>query len=174
VFILNKTTIEKGNNTENVAKNILSKLYPNATIKQHCAGDERDRKLGQDFDVVMNSMSHYFQIKPIKVSDIKKYDSERGFYYEIPSYYNSKKYSEDNVDAIMYVDMVEKKYIIFHNDYSKILTITKKVFNPKLPPYSIFYYEEPIHTNMNIQLSDNLKVRDIKPGLKQISNSNNI
>lgn len=174
LVLINKETIEKGNNTENFAKSILERLYPNSTIKQHCAGDIRDRKLGQDFDVIINSMSHYFQIKPIRLVDIKKYDSDRGVYYEIPSYYDSSKYSEENVDAIMYVDLSEKKYIIFHNDFSKILTTKRKSFNPKLPSFNIFYYEEPIHTNMKIQLSDSLNTKKIKPGLKQIFNSDNI
>jgi DNA-directed RNA polymerase subunit L len=158
---LNSETLSKGYDNENYSKKVLRQIYGNdVKIKQHCAGDYRDRKLGQDLDVIINDINHYFQIKPI-YGEIKKYNSDRGVYYKVPSYNKSDKYKEENVDVIMYVKD-NKEYILFNNDYRYILTVGSDSYQV---PYYIYYYENPTHTNMNLPIQTDEKIRKIKPSL---------
>jgi hypothetical protein len=165
----NKKTLEKGYQGESFARTIIQKIYPKATIKQHCAGDIRDRKLGQDFDVIIDNINYYFQIKTIKSEDIEKYNSERGYYYSIPSYYPSSKYKESNVDVIMYVDIDKnpKKYVLFNNDYSKIVTVHRPKYHQNMPGFNIVYYEEPLETNIEFEEKESEPNRIIKPSLSR-------
>jgi hypothetical protein len=165
----NKKTLEKGYQGESFAQTIIQKIYPEATIKQHCAGDIRDRKLGQDFDVIIDNINYYFQIKTINSEDIQKYNSERGYYYSIPSYNESSKYKESNVDVIMYVDIDKnpKKYVLFNNDYSKIVTVHRPYYNKNMPKFNIIYYEEPLETNIDFKEKESEPNRIIKPKLSR-------
>ena len=165
----NRKTLEKGYQGESFAQSIIQKLYPEATIRQHCAGDIRDRKLGQDLDVTIDNINYYFQIKTIKSEDIEKYNSERGFYYKIPSYDPSSKYKESDVDVIMYVDVDKnpKEYVLFNNDYSKIVSAHRPKYNQKMPGFNIFYYEEPLETNIDFKEKESEVNRIIKPALSR-------
>lgn len=159
----NRETLEKGYKNESYAIKIIKNIWEGCNIKQHCSGDLRDRNLGQDLDVEINGEHHYFQVKPL-YGEIEKFDSDRGFYYKVPGYHKSDSYKEENVDVIMYVKN-EKEYILFNNDYRYILTIAKKQTDYGKPPYSIYYYEEPIDTNMNLLVNSDEKRREIKKGL---------
>ena len=167
----NKQTLEKGYQGESFAQTIIQKISPNSIIKQHCAGDFRDRILGQDLDVKIGDESYYFQIKTIKSEEIKKYNSNRGVYYEIPSYDSSNKYTEEDVDVIMYVDInkTPNKYLLFRNDYDKIITVdrNRKRNNYSGPKFNIHYYEEPFETNMLINIINSETKRVIKPALSR-------
>jgi hypothetical protein len=147
---LNKSTIEKGYKSESIAKKIIEDKFKPQSIKQHCAGDMRDRKFGQDLDVVINGISHYFQIKPLSSNvTIKKIVTGLDSYYEIPSYHKSSKYQEQYVDVIFYVDESNGEFVMFMNDEQKISTTVKKDYSG--PPFIIRYYEEPISTNIDIE-----------------------
>jgi hypothetical protein len=147
---LNRATVEKGYKSESVAKNIIDNEFQPEKINQHCAGDIRDRKLGQDFDVIINGVSHYFQVKPISANfTIKKIISDVETYYEIPSYHKSSKYQEKYVDVIMYVNETNGDFVMFMNDEQKISTTASKEFQG--PKFVIRYYENPLRTNMKIE-----------------------
>jgi len=154
--LLNKETIISGKKNESYARNILIrtfKLNPEEEgmswkIIERCAGDIRDRKLGQDFDVTIDGVSYFIQVKPTDYTMITKVGSERGYYYKLPSWHEHTKYQEQNVDLIVYVDRPNDKYIIFKNDFSRIQTVS----NPKkFPKFYVIYYENPIDTNMNLE-----------------------
>lgn len=156
---LNSRSIKSGYINETYAIEVIKELYGDKveSITNHCAGDYRDRKLGQDLDVIINGQSYYYQIKnftnDIPLTDqIKKYSDVRGPFYEIVSYNHSDKYKEEDVDVMMYVNSSKKLYILFANDYNHIATLSiPGVFSNKLPKFYIRYYEEPIATNISIQ-----------------------
>ena len=168
---LNKSTIASGYMNESFAIKIIKSIWGSQidSITQHCAGDLRDRKKGQDFDVVIEGESHYFQIKPlsseIPINDIiKKYSGIRGPFYEIGSWYHSEKYNEEDVDVIMYVNDKQGKYIMFNNISSNISTIKVHKDYGK-PQFVIRYYEEPISDNLNletIQVSEKSKKKSLE------------
>ena len=172
---LNKGTIEKGRINENYAKEKIKEsfsLKPEEegmtwTIIDRCAGDIRDRKYGQDLDVIINETSYFFQVKPmLNFKDIKKLTDERGNYYKVPSYNSQNKYKQDKVDVIMYVNEPNNQYIMFRNDYSKIITTSNpNSYNKKLPKYLIFYYEEPIKTNATFDTEEKINNIQLKPKL---------
>jgi|688.fasta_scaffold09051_4 Fe-Mn family superoxide dismutase len=154
---LNSQTIIDGRENENYAKSVLIqsfKLNPQEEgmtwqIKERCAGDIRDRKLGQDFDLIIENTSYFVQVKPVDVSKVEKIGSERGYYYKVPSWHNHTKYKEDNVDVILYVDRPNEKYIMFRNDYTRIQTVA----NPStFPKFFVIYYENPISTNLSLDV----------------------
>jgi hypothetical protein len=145
-----------GKKNESYARNILIrtfKLNPEEEgmswkIIERCAGDVRDRKLGQDFDVTIDGVSYFIQVKPTDYTMITKVGSERGYYYKLPSWHEHTKYQEKNVDLIVYVDRPNDKYIIFKNDFSRIQTVS----NPKkFPKFYVIYYENPVDTNMTLE-----------------------
>jgi hypothetical protein len=93
---------------------------------------------------------------------IEKIGSERGYYYKVPSWHNHNKYKESNVDIILYVDRPKDKYIMFRNDYSRIQTVA----NPStFPKFFVYYYENPIHTNMEFEVHPEPEKIEIKPKL---------
>lgn len=169
---LNSQIILDGKANENYAKNVLIqsfKLNPeeeNLTwkINERCAGDTRDRKLGQDFDVVIDGVSYFIQVKPTFYSSIEKYGSERGYYYKVPSWHNHTKYKEQNVDIILYVDKQNEKYIMFRNDYSRIQTVANPTTFPK---FYVIYYENPLKTNMEFEVKLEKEYSEKKPKLKR-------
>ena len=167
---INKNTILTGRENESYAKTVIIntfKLNPDDegiswNIIERCAGDIRDRKLGQDFDVVIDGTSYFVQVKPVDYSLIEKIGSERGYYYKVPSWHNHNKYKESNVDIILYVDRPKDKYIMFRNDYSKIQTVA----NPStFPKFFVYYYENPIYTNMEFVVRQESEKIDVKPKL---------
>lgn len=167
---INKNTILTGRENESYAKTVIIntfKLNPDDegiswNIIERCAGDIRDRKLGQDFDVVIDGTSYFVQVKPVDYSLIEKIGSERGYYYKVPSWHNHNKYKESNVDIILYVDRPKDKYIMFRNDYSRIQTVV----NPStFPKFFVYYYENPRHTNMEFEVHPEEEKVSIKPKL---------
>ena len=167
---VNKNTILTGRENESYAKTVIInkfKLNPDEegltwSIIERCAGDVRDRKLGQDFDVIIDGTSYFVQVKPVDYSLIEKIGSERGYYYKVPSWHNHNKYKESNVDIILYVDRPKDKYIMFRNDYSRIQTVA----NPStFPKFFVYYYENPIHTNMEFEVHPEAEKVSIKPKL---------
>jgi hypothetical protein len=102
----------------------------------------------------------------LNFKDIKKLTDERGNYYKVPSYNSQNKYKQDKVDVIMYVNEPNNQYIMFRNDYSKIITTSNpNSYNKKLPKYLIFYYEEPIKTNTTFDTEEKINNIQLKPKL---------
>ena len=170
---VNSKTIQTGRKNENFAK---SKIIEAFNLKpedegitwfvyERCAGDTRDRKYGQDLDVKIDGVLYHYQVKPTLVNLIKKIDSERGFYYKIPSYHKQTKYKEDKVDVIVYVDEPKGKFIMFRNDYNKIQTLASNQYNG--PKFMIYYYEEPINSNIDFNIESEKQNVDPKPRLER-------
>ena len=172
---INSETIREGALTENYAKEIIINVFqlnPDEEgltwkVIERCAGDVRDRKLGQDFDVIIEGKSYFFQVKPMNYVDVEKYGSERGYYYRVPSWYNHSKYKQENVDIIMYVDRQNQKYLMFRNDYTKIQTVANPTTFPK---FYIFYYENPLRTNIEFDVKQEPEQITTKPKLERDKN----
>jgi len=167
---LNVKTIVDGRANEDYAKSVLItsfKLNPEEEgltwdIIERCAGDIRDRKLGQDFDVVVDNISYYIQVKPVDYKKIEKIGSERGYYYKIPSWHYHSKYTESNVDLILYVDRPKEKFVMFRNDFARIQTVANPTTFPK---FFVIYYENPLKTNMDFNVSVEPDKVESKPKL---------
>jgi Fe-Mn family superoxide dismutase len=167
---LNSQIVLDGRANENYAKTVLIssfKLNPeeeNLTWKvvERCAGDVRDRKLGQDFDVVVDNVSYYIQVKPIDYTKIEKIGSERGYYYKVPSWHNHSKYTESNVDVVLYVDRPKEKFVMFRNDFARIQTVANPTTFPK---FFVIYYENPLKTNMDFRVKVEPDKIESKPKL---------
>ena len=167
---LNSQIVLDGRANENYAKTVLIssfKLNPeeeNLTWKvvERCAGDVRDRKLGQDFDVVVDNVSYYIQVKPIDYTKIEKIGSERGYYYKVPSWHNHSKYTESNVDVVLYVDRPKEKFVMFRNDFARIQTVANPTTFPK---FFVIYYENPLKTNMDFMVKVEPDKIESKPKL---------
>ena len=167
---INKDTILSGRANESYAKTVIIKTFKlnpeeegnSWNIFERCAGDIRDRKLGQDFDVLIDGTSYFVQVKPVEYGLIEKIGSERGYYYKVPSWHNHNKYQESNVDIILYVDRPKDKFIMFRNDFSRIQTVANPTTFPK---FFVYYYENPIHTNMEFEVHPEPERVEIKPKL---------
>ena len=167
---INKDTILSGRANESYAKTVIIKTFKlnpeeegiSWNIFERCAGDIRDRKLGQDFDVLIDGTSYFVQVKPVEYGLIEKIGSERGYYYKVPSWHNHNKYQESNVDIILYVDRPKDKFIMFRNDFSRIQTVANPTTFPK---FFVYYYENPIHTNMEFEVHPEPEKVEIKPKL---------
>ena len=158
---INVGTIEIGKENEGYATSIIKQIYKlnpdeegiTYEIYEHCSGDINDRKKGQDIVLkIKGTETIYFQVKPFlnQNNDIEYFDGgDRGNYFKVNSWNTNKKYKEENVDVIVYVDRSEQKYIMFRNDHSKILTIGT---SRKNIPYFIYYYEMPLKSNFQIPL----------------------
>jgi hypothetical protein len=129
-------------------------------INFNCGGSVADTKKGQDIVLQFKDEKPiHFQIKSMKEGYVKLFNSDRGKYYRVASWHEHTKYKEENVDLIVYVNQENKEYIIFDNDYSKIITTPNSNYkrnnlegDVNIPKY-IYYYEEPFKTNMtNIEL----------------------
>jgi len=129
-------------------------------INFNCGGSKADTIKGQDIVLQFeNEEPIHFQIKSMKEGYVKLFNSDRGKYYRVASWHEHTKYKEDNVDLIVYVNQENKEYIIFDNDFSKIITTPNSNYKRNnlegdinIPKY-IYYYEEPFNTNMtNIEL----------------------
>jgi hypothetical protein len=129
-------------------------------INFNCGGSVADTKKGQDIVLQFKDEKPiHFQIKSMKEGHVKLFNSDRGKYYRVASWYEHTKYKEENVDLIVYVNQENKEYIIFDNDFSKIITTPNPNYkrnnlegDVNIPKY-IYYYEEPFKTNMtNIEL----------------------
>jgi len=168
---INVGTIEIGKENEGYATSIIKQIYKlnpdeegiTYEIYEHCSGDVNDRKKGQD--IVLKIKGHdtiYFQVKPFlnQNNDIQYFDGgDRGHYFKVNSWNTNKKYKEENVDVIVYVDRSEQKYIMFRNDHSKILTIGT---SRKNIPYFIYYYEMPLKSNFQVPLQKETSSAPVK------------
>ncbi len=169
---LNSQIVLDGKANENYAKSVIIqsfKLNPEEEglswkVVERCAGDIRDRKLGQDFDVIVDNVSYYIQVKPIISKTIEKYGSERGYYYRVPSWHNHNKYKEENVDIILYVDRKNEKFIMFRNDFSRIQTVANPTTFPK---FYIVFYENPLKTNIEFEVKLEKEKSETKPKLQR-------
>lgn len=170
---VNSKTIQTGRKNENFAKSKIIEVFnlkPEDEgitwfVYERCAGDTRDRKYGQDLDVKVDGVLYHYQVKPTLVNLVKKIDSERGFYYKIPSFHKQTKYKEDKVDVIVYVDEPKGKFIMFRNDYSKIQTLASNQYNG--PKFDIFYYEEPMGSNIDFNIEKEKQNIIPKPKLER-------
>lgn len=170
-------TVERGTNAEFLASRFLidalgldfGKMNEDWTIIERCGGDIRDRNYGQDFELRVGDEIIYVQVKPVMMSNIKKYDSERGAHYIIPSWNAKEKYKPKYVDLLFYVDVEQKKYIAFRNDHTKIQTVGNSGYRYGGPvsPYNLYFYEEPFSTNMDIKLSKRRSPVPIKKRLEK-------
>lgn len=171
---INSETIIKGKENEDFSKEIIRKIYKLDPLEEgvtyelyeHCSGDINDREKGQDIVLIIGEDEPiYFQVKPFNIGSIKLYDGgERGFYYKIETWNNHNKYKEENVDVMVYVNKSTDKYIMFRNDYSRILTIS----NPnRYPPFFIYYYEEPLSTNLELQPEQEKRLQTQKKQIKR-------
>jgi len=144
-------------------------------ISFNCGGSVADTKRGQDIVLKFNDEQPiHFQIKSIKDGYVKLFNSDRGKYYRVASWYEHTKYKEENVDLIVYVNKEKKEYIIFENDYSKIVTTPNSNFRRNnddgditIPNY-IYYYEEPFRTNItNLELIEPKRKITTNPRLQR-------
>jgi Fe-Mn family superoxide dismutase len=168
---INVGTIEVGKENENYATSIIRQIYKlnpdeegmTYELYEHCSGDINDRKKGQDIVLkIKGGDTIYFQVKPFtnNLNHIEFFDGgDRGYYFKVESWHTNKKYKEENVDIILYVDRSEQKYIMFRNDYSKILTVSTSRRNP---PYFIYYYEMPLQSNFKVPLQKEIQKAPVK------------
>jgi Fe-Mn family superoxide dismutase len=168
---INVGTIEVGKENENYATSIIRQIYKlnpdeegmTYELYEHCSGDINDRKKGQDIVLkIKRGDTIYFQVKPFtnNLNHIEFFDGgDRGYYFKVNSWHTNKKYKEENVDIILYVDRSEQKYIMFRNDYSKILTVSTSRRNP---PYFIYYYEMPLQSNFKVPLQKETQKAPVK------------
>jgi Fe-Mn family superoxide dismutase len=168
---INVGTVEVGKENENYATSIIRHIYKlnpdeegmTYELYEHCSGDINDRKKGQDIVLkIKGGDTIYFQVKPFtnKNNEIEFFDGgDRGYYFKLNSWHTNKKYKEENVDIILYVDRSEQKYIMFRNDYSKILTVST---SRKNPPYFIYYYEMPLQSNFKVPLQKETQKAPVK------------
>jgi Fe-Mn family superoxide dismutase len=135
-------------------------------LYEHCSGDVNDRKKGQDIVLKFPKQDPiYFQVKPFMGEDIEFYDSgDRGYYFKVASWHNQNKYKGENVDVIMYVDRSTNRYIMFRNDFNKMLTVG----NPnKFPPFYIYYYEMPLKSNFKLDMKQEKPKVPVKSSIKR-------
>jgi Fe-Mn family superoxide dismutase len=151
-----KETMIRGWENENYAKELISSIYRlnpeelgvRYKISTNCSGSYNDTKLGQDIELEIDNEKYFFQIKQIKKDQVKVFTDDRGPFYRINASYVHDKYKMEHVDVIVYVDIENNSYIMFRNDHDKILTIKSPNWGEK---FYIYYYEEPIHTNMTFK-----------------------
>jgi hypothetical protein len=172
---------QEGKKNEEYGKRVIENIFNLDTNKEnkdyklnfYCGGSKNDTIKGQDLVLqYTGDKPIHFQIKPFSINQIKMFDSERGKYYRMASWNVHDKYKEENVDAIIYVSRETDEYIVFDNDHSKILTISNSNFHKSNEkgdigiPFYIFYYEEPIKTNITLELQKSIQ-RDIHPRLQR-------
>jgi len=167
-----KDYFDKGIKNESFAKNIIEKIYDLDKTKEnidyklynYCGGAINDTLYGQDIVLELeNNEPIYFQVKPFKLDDIGYFeDDDRGFYYGVKSYNQHNKYKMDYVDIIIYVNTSTDEYVMFRNDYNKIITTSSTNYSG--PKFTINYYEEPIKTNISFELNKS----DIKSSSKKL------
>ena len=138
---LNKGTIDRGNKNEDYAMSVIKEKYPHSTLKRFCSGDLRDTKKGMDIEVTQGDKVFHVQVKPYVKID-KFIDEEDTIYYEVTSYYDSKKYVERNVQIIMFVNYDTNQYVMFNNKKSKIGEVKRNLTR---------FYEPPLSTNMEFK-----------------------
>jgi Fe-Mn family superoxide dismutase len=171
---LNLGTILIGKENETYAIKTIREVYnldPDKAgieyeLYEHCSGDVNDRKKGQDIVLKFPKQDPiYFQVKPFMGEDIEFYDSgDRGYYFKVSSWHNQNKYKGENVDVIMYVDRSTNRYIMFRNDFNKMLTVG----NPnKFPPFYIYYYEMPLKSNFKLDMKQEKPKVPVKSGIKR-------
>jgi len=136
---LNRNTIEKGNRNEETAIEVLRKKWgETAIIQRFCSGDIRDTKKGMDISVKVGDTVFYVQVKPfIKVESFVDRDGDT--FFEVTAFYDPKKYSEKNVQVILFVNDSSGDYIAFENKRNQILSKSNTVVN---------FYEPYLMTNI--------------------------
>jgi Fe-Mn family superoxide dismutase len=170
----NLGTILIGKENESYAMRVIKEIYNlkpeeegiTYEIYEHCSGDINDRKKGQDIVLkIKGEEPIYFQIKPFLEGDIEFYDSgERGYYFKVASWHNQTKYKSENVDVIVYVDRSTNRYVMFRNDYNRMLTVG----NPKkFPPFFIYYYEMPLKSNFKLDMKQETPKTPVKKTIKK-------
>jgi len=176
---IGRDAIIKGTKNETYAKQIIRKIYQlnpeqeNVTYKiyNYCSGSINDTKLGQDIVFETDGVKYYYQVKPIKEEEIKIIIDDRGQFYRVSSYFSHQKYKMENVDVMVFVDVISDKYIMFKNDFDYIQTVKSGTY-PE--PYYINFYEEPISTNMTIEKLPLTSSRGEEKELLQKSKENKI
>jgi hypothetical protein len=129
LVLLNKSTIDSGNRNEELAVKILREKWgDNAIINRFCSGDIRDTKSGMDISVEVNGKKFYVQVKPFK--KITSFvDRDGDTFFEVNAYFDPKKYSERNVQVILFVDSQTGDYVAFENKRNRILAKSASVVN---------------------------------------------
>jgi len=136
---LNRATVEKGNrNEENAVQILRNKWGDNAEIKRFCSGDIRDTKKGMDISVTVGGKTFYVQVKPF--TRVESYiDRDGDTFFEVTAYYNPTKYSERNVQVILFINDQTNEYIAFENKRNQILLKSTTTIN---------FYEPFLMTNI--------------------------
>ena len=147
---INRETIDKGNQNEDYAINVLNTLYK-GDIKRYCAGSIKDTLNGQDLLLTVNNGSFGIQVKPLeKVLSVTEINGDT--YFEVyAGGFNPYKYKEDDVKIFMFVNSIDKKYILFKNERRKLYKNGGFWANPTI------FYEEIIDTNINPIKSKKIK-----------------
>jgi len=154
---INRETIDKGNQNEDYAINVLNTLYK-GDIKRYCAGSIKDTLNGQDLLLTANNGSFGIQVKPLeKVLSVTEINGDT--YFEVyAGGFNPYKYKEDDVKIFMFVNSIDKKYILFKNERRKLYKNGGFWANPTI------FYEEILKTNINP-----IKSKKIKDNNSQIN-----
>lgn len=172
---INSSVITEGNLNEDYAKQIIMEQYNLDPLKngmtyelyESCSGDKNDIKKGQD--IILNLLdkneSIFYQVKPFDSNNVMLYGGgERGLYFVVPSRYKTNRYKSENVDVFVFVDREQKKYMMFRNDKSRILTIS----NPnRYPEYLNYFYELPLKSNFKVPESEEPITTPIKTSLER-------
>jgi hypothetical protein len=147
---LNVETINKGNQNEEFAVNILKERFPQSEIKRYCSGDIRDTKKGIDITVSTMGKSFNIQVKPFM--SIGSFVTDDGdTFFEIKSYFEPNKYSERNVSIFMFVDIEKNEFILFLNKKDKINQMRNNATR---------FSEPPLYTNIKFVTKEKRKSKN--------------
>jgi len=149
---LNKTTIERGNQNEDYAIQILQEFFgENAKIVRFCSGDIRDTRKGMDIAVTAGGKTFHVQVKPFTYIR-SLVDKDGDTFFEVTSRgFDSTKYSESNVQVFLFVDLDRKRYVAYANKKNKIRKVTTEITR----------YDEP-YLLSNINFEGQTKVKSYR------------
>lgn len=135
---LNKSTIEKGQQSESFAEKILKGLYEDkgGKIVKFCAGHVSDTTKGQDIKLIIGGKEYYFQVKGTTGIDIL--EDEGRILFKVDTSSSISNYSENNVDFFFFVKGEE--YVIFENLKRNII----------IHGNNVFFIKPPVNTNMDL------------------------
>ena len=123
---INKKTIDKGIENENIAIQILRNFFgENAKIVRFCSGDVRDTKKGMDISVESGGKKFIVQVKPFTKAK-SMVDMDGDTFFEVDSYFDPTKYSEKNVQVFLFINSETNKHIAFANKKNKIKKLSGK------------------------------------------------
>ena len=149
---LNRTTIDRGNQNEDYAIQILKDFFgEDAKILRFCSGDVRDTKKGMDISVTTGGRTFHVQVKPF--TNVRSLvDKDGDTFFEVTSRgFDPTRYSESNVQVFLFVDLNNKRYVAFANKKNKIKKSTTDITR----------YDEP-YLLSNINFEGKTKVKSYR------------